>query len=241
MAIRYDDSLRDEIRRTVKNYQAKRKRVISKGGELLPDPAYVSTFLTEYTNRRTLLRDLKKLQRYSERGAEEVIDLESGQRVTRYELGELKRLVTSAKRNITRELKQAPDWNTMQPITRAHYEHLQSRYRYLSRPLSSLSKRQFVTYERIAYGEGDIEKKRQTFYNNIQKMAEDITFGLSKDLSDRFKQALDRLSLTQLTDLVATNPYLSGILDWYAVITGGGEIPNYEDAVEHLINYVNAL
>ena len=83
MAIRYDDSLRDEIRRTVKNYQAKRKRVISKGGELLPDPAYVSTFLTEYTDRRTLLRDLKKLQRYSQLGAEEVVDLESGQRVTR--------------------------------------------------------------------------------------------------------------------------------------------------------------
>lgn len=241
MAIRYDEGLLNDIRKTVKNYQAKRQRVLNKGGKIVPDPAYVSSFLTDYTDRRQLIRDLKKLQRYTVRGSEEEIVLDSGVTTTRYQLGEIKRLKAQAKRNITLELKEAGDLRFMQPLARSHYENLQLRYQYLSRPISKLSKRQFLTYERIAYGEGDRYKKEQTFYHNIQTMIDNIAFGVDKNVISAFRKALDKLSIKQLTDLVSTNPYLSGILNWYEVMQAGGETPNLTEQIITLTEYVNAL
>lgn len=241
MAIRYDEGLMDEIRRTVKNYQDKRRRVIQKGGELIPNPAYVANFLTDYTNRRQLIRDLKKLQRYSIRGAERVVDLESGQRITEYELGELKRLVTTAKRNITIELNKAPEFKTMQPMTQGYYENLKLRYQYLSRPIGSLTPRQFLTYERIAHGEGELDKKRQTFYNNIQNMIDELTYGVPKGIANKLRKAINRLPMAKLTELVQKDPYLGAIIDWYEIIKAGGQVASFQVALEDLIDYINAL
>ena len=159
-------------------------------------------------------------------------------------------MTASAKRNITRELNTAPDLATMQPLTRGYYENLQSRYNYLSRSITSLTPRQFKTYERIAHGEGDLEKKRQTFYGNIQTMLEQITYGLPADIANKLKTSLSKLSMQQLTDLVDKNPYLNAILDWYEVIKSGGRPSGqdeegneitYESMVESLTQYVNAL
>lgn len=239
MAIRYDQSLLEEIRRTVKNYQAKRQRVLNKGGEIIPDPAYVSTFLNDYTNRRELLRDLRKLQRYSIKGAEEVITLASGEQRTRYQISELKRLTAQAKRNITLELKQAPE--QMQPLEQGYYENLRLRYQYLSRSVSQLSARQLRTFERIAVGEGDLDKKRRNFYSNIQTMIKEITFGMSSDLANKLSKVLSKVPMAKLTEMVQTDKYFSAILDWYSVIKGGGEIEDFENAVESFITYAESL
>lgn len=239
MAIRYDEGLLDDIRKTVKNYQAKRQRVLNKGGNIIPDPAYVANFLNDYTDRRQLIRDLKKLQRYSIKGAEEEVTLDNGLVTTNYQLGEVKRLKAQAKRNITKELKQAGDLRLLQPLARSHYENLQLRYQYLSRPLSSLSKRQFFTYERIAYGEGELYKKQQTLYNNIMTMVEDISNAIDPSVMTRFREALETLSVKELADLVSTNSYMSGIISWYEVMQAGGETPNLNEQVIGLTNYIN--
>lgn len=241
MAIRYDQNLLADIRRTVKNYQLKRQRVLNRGGEIVPDPAYVATFLSDYTSRRELIRDLKKLKRYSVRGSEELVEFESGLKLTRYQVQETKRLVATAKRNITIQLKQTPEPSSLQPLARGEYEHLKTRYEYISRPLAKLTPRQFKIFERIAHGEGELEKRRQTFYNNIQDMVNQITFGLPNDIANRFRKAIGKLSVKQLTDLVANDPYLSSIRDWYYVYQGGGFIPQFEEAVESLTDYINAL
>lgn len=241
MAIRYDQNLLAEIRRTVKNYQTKRQRVLNRGGEIIPDPAYVSTFLNEYTNRRELLRDLKKLRRYSVRGSEEIVEFESGLKLTRYEIQESKRLVAVAKRNITLQLKQTPEPSNLQPLARGEYEHLKARYEYISQPLAKLSPRQFKIYDRIAHGEGEVAKRRRVFYDNVQDMVDQITFGLPNDITDRFRKAIGKLSIKQLTDLVTTDPYLSSIRDWYYVYQGGGNVPQFEEAVESLTDYINEL
>lgn len=241
MAIRYDKSLLQEIRRTVKNYQAKRKRVAEKGGELLPDPAYVSNFLTDYTDRRTLLRELKRLQRYSERGAEEEVEFESGIRLTRYQMGEYKREVMLAKRNLTLQMKDYGDTRNLQPLGRSQYQNLVDRYAYISRPIASLDKRQFEIFKHITFTESDTKRRRKRFYNNIMTMADEITYALPDDVANDFKKAVLSLSEKKLTGFINQDHYLHAIMDWYEIIKAGGNIQNFEDSVINLTDYINAL
>lgn len=241
MAIRYDESLLQEIRRTVKNYQAKRQRVLAKGGEIIPDPAYVANFLNDYTDRRELLRDLKKLQRYSVKGSEEIVEFDTGLRLTNYQITEAKRLAATAKRNITIALKSVPQDRRLQPLEEGQVANLQLRYEYLSKPIGKLSLRQWKTYERIAYGEGDLSKKRRTFYDNVQTMIEQITFGLPDNIANAFKTAISKLSMEKLVDLVQKDSYLNSIIDFYEVLKAGGKFSNFNEQIVEITDYINAL
>lgn len=255
MAVRYDPKLLDEIRRTVKNYQAKRQRVLSKGGEIIPEPASVPHYLNDYTDRRALLRDLKKLQRYSVRGAESIVTLESGERITQYDLGEYRRMATQGKRNITLQLKRADNLDTMQPLTKSYFQNLQARYEYLSKPISSLSSRQLKTFIKIAQGESDLDLKRHTFQQNMRVIVDEITYGLPSDTINDFKAALSRFSTDKLSELFNSDPVVKSISDYYFVVTSGGKLDKititdsdgtthevtYEDRIKAITEYLNAL
>lgn len=244
MAIRYDDELKSRIRRTVKAYQNKRRRVLRRGdigADFVPKAAFVSDFLNEYVNRRELLKDLQRLERYSERGIENVVTFDNGLSFSQYELNELQRRKMSGLRNMKRELNQAPNLTIAQPLLRSHYENLQLRYDYLKRDISKLTARQFRTYQRIAIGESDLLKRRRTFFNNIWTMVDQITFGMPDSLVREFRRALGGLSMKQLTDLVQNNQYLNSILGWYDVMVGGGRVSNLASAITELTEYINAL
>lgn len=241
MAIRYDQSLLDEIRKTVKNYQAKRQRVLQKGGKVIPESASVKSFLTDYTDRRTLLRDLAKLQRYSIRGAEEVINLPSGE-ITQYELGELKRQVANAKRNLTRQIKElesSVEGRFVQPLEQSEIDSLKYKYQYLSRSIPTLDKRAFKIFSKTAYVQSDTVRRRQTFYKNIFEMLDGVLYGVDQKLVNRFYWTLGGLTVKQLTDLVQNDPQMNSIIDYYLVLKAGGNVGEMEPKIESLIDYLN--
>lgn len=242
MAIRYDDQLISEIRRTVKNYQAKRRRLAERGQDLIPDAAYVSSLMSDYTSRRELLRELKRLQRFSVKGAEEVVETEGGVRALRYDIEETKRMAAQAKRSITLQLKRADlDPNIAQPLTRGYYQNLAARYAYLSRNINRLTPRQFKSYQQTAWSESDISRKNRLFKNNVFTMIDQLGFGVSGGVINQLKKALNGLNTNQLANLLQSDPQMSAILDYYEVMKAGGEVDSLEDRIENLIEYINAL
>ena len=104
MAIRYDKKLNQEINRTIKNFNQKIARLEKQKKELLPSKITKKDLKDNVYTRTELYRKLKELQRFSHRGAEDIIETKGGVKLTQYELSNIKRENTRIKRNITREI-----------------------------------------------------------------------------------------------------------------------------------------
>lgn len=105
--IRYNKELVNKINKTVRNYNAKIKRLEKINPSLaLPEKVTARNIKLMSNNRKDLERNLNRLKRFSKRGAEETIILPSGELVSVYELKELKRESARLQRNLTRRINE---------------------------------------------------------------------------------------------------------------------------------------
>lgn len=105
--IRYNKALENAINKTVRNYNAKIRRLEKVNPSLaLPEKVSARSIKNISDTRNELLRNLNKLKRFSERGAENNIILPSGELVSVYEIKELKRESARLQRNLTRRINE---------------------------------------------------------------------------------------------------------------------------------------
>lgn len=103
--IRYNEQLTKNITKTVRNYNAKIRRLEKQNPALTLPKKITAKSLKEMSNtRQDLNRNLAKLKRFSRRGAENNIILSSGEIISEYELGELKRESSRLQRNLTKRI-----------------------------------------------------------------------------------------------------------------------------------------
>lgn len=97
-------NLNTKLTKAVRNYNAKISRLEKTNPSLaLPNKVSVKNIKAS-GNRAEILRTLNSLKRFSKRGAEDTIVLPSGELISKYELGELKRESARLKRNMTRRI-----------------------------------------------------------------------------------------------------------------------------------------
>lgn len=105
--IRYNKELVNYINKTVRNYNAKIRRLEKVNPSLaLPEKITAKSIKNASNNRKELIRNLNKLKRFSDRGAEDTIILPSGEFVSRWELSELKRESARLQRNLTKRINE---------------------------------------------------------------------------------------------------------------------------------------
>lgn len=105
--IRYNKLTNDKIAKTVRNYNAKIKRLERKNPYLaLPDTITVKKVKSMSDTRADLNRVLNSLKRFSKRGAEDTIILPTGEMISSYEYKELKRESARIQRNLTKRINQ---------------------------------------------------------------------------------------------------------------------------------------
>ena len=105
MSIRYDKELTKEINKTIKNFNQKITRLEKLEKQLLPEKI-TKKELKEITTRSELRRKLKELQRFSKRGAEDIIETSGGVILTQYELTNIKKQKARLLQRLTREINQ---------------------------------------------------------------------------------------------------------------------------------------
>ena len=103
MAIRYDRKLNQEINKVIRNFNQKVARLEKEERELLPSKITKKELKRETGTRTELKRRLKELQKFSKRGAEEIVTTKEGFRLTRYDINVLKTQRSRAKRQLTKE------------------------------------------------------------------------------------------------------------------------------------------
>ncbi len=99
MAIRYDKKLRTEIKKLVKNYNAKIKRLEGKEGITLPSRISFKSIRSRSKNRADLRRLIKNLAEFTKRGGEKNITVK-GRVIPRYQFNQAKRFRSLIKRRL---------------------------------------------------------------------------------------------------------------------------------------------
>ena len=99
MAIRYDKKLNSSIRKLVKNYNAKIKRLEGKEGLTLPFRISSKLIKSRTKNRSDLKRLLKNLAEFTTRGGEKNI-MVKGRVIPRYQYNQAKRFRSLIKRRL---------------------------------------------------------------------------------------------------------------------------------------------
>ena len=254
MAIRYDKKLNQEINRTIKNFNQKIARLEKEQRELLPSKITKKSLKSNVYTRRELQRKLKELQRFSTRGAEEVITTSGGVRLTKYKLNEIKRENARVKRNITREInrlkvekpkifgkKQASTYSEMGDHD---FLNLVARRKALEKDANKLSREEFERFTKLVEKTG----RHQQYLNNIFKenYLDMLTktayyFDYDNDKLNMLKQKLMNLKPNDFLKLFKEDKSVRAILDYYPVVTNSFNAINPDDIKEDVINLYDNL
>lgn len=254
MAIRYDKKLNQEINRTIKNFNQKIARLEKQERELLPNKIAKKDLKSSVYTRTELKRKLKELQRFSTRGAEDVITTSGGVRLTKYELNEIKRENARIKRNITREINRLKvekpkifgkeQSSTFSQMGDTEFLNLVARRKALEKDISKLSKEEYERFKKLV----DKTGKSQQYMNNVFKenyfeMLTDLAyyFDYDTDKLNLLRQKLMNLKPNDFLKLFKEDKSVRAILDYYPIVTNSFNAINPDDIKEDVINLYDNL
>ena len=254
MAIRYDKKLNQEINRTIKNFNQKIARLEKQERELLPNKITKKDLKNNVYTRTELKRKLKELQRFSVRGAEEVITTSGGVRLTKYELNEIKRENARVKRNITREINRLrvekpkifgkKQTSTFSEMGDTDYLNLVARRKALEKDINKLSREEFERFTKLVEKTG----KNQAYMNSVFKenyfeMLTDLAyyFDYDTDKLNLLRQKLMNLKPNDFLKLFKEDKSVRAILDYYPIVTNSFNAINPDDIKEDVINLYDNL
>lgn len=254
MAIRYDKKLNQEINKTIKNFNQKIARLEKEQRQMLPTRITKRNLKNEVYTRNELRRRLKQLQRFSTRGAEEIITTKGGVRLTQYELNELKRESARVKRNITRELNRLKinkpkvfgkiQSSTFSEMGDTEYLNLVARRQALEKNISKINREEYERFRKLVEKTG----KNQQYMNNVFKenyfeMLTDLGYYFNYDNSklNELKEKLMKLKPNDFLRLFKEDKSIRAILDYYPAITQNFSAINPDDIKEDVTNLYDNL
>lgn len=254
MAIRYDKKLNQEINRTIKNFNQKIARLEKQDRELLPSKITKKDLKSGVYTRTELRRKLKELQRFSRRGAEDIIETSGGVRLTQYNYQNLKRENARIKRNITREINRLrvnkpkifgkTQTSTFSEMGDHDYLNLVARRKALEKDINKLSRDELERFIKLIEKTG----KNQQYMNSIFKqnyfdMLTDLGyyFDYDNDKLNILKQKLMNLKPNDFLKLFKEDKSIRAILDYYPIVTNSFNAINPDDIKEDVINLYDNL
>lgn len=254
MAIRYDKKLNQEINRTIKNFNQKIARLEKQDRELLPSKITKKDLKSNVYTRTELYRKLKELQRFSNRGAEDIIATGGGARLTRYDYQNIKRENTRIKRNITREINRLrvekpkifgkTQSSTFSEMGDTDYLNLVARRKALEKDINKLSKEELERFRKLVEKTGRSQQYMNSiFKENYFEMLTDLAyyFNYDNDKLNLLKQKLMKLKPNNFLKLFKDDKSIRAILDYYPVVTNSFNAINPDDIKEDVVNLYDNL
>lgn len=209
MAIRYDSQLKAQIRKTVKSFNAKIRRLEAKGvsAALLPNKISSKEIQAGFVNRRDLRKRLNQLSDFTSAGIVEETQtgLLGTDKLFMYRQGEANRAIEE----LRKEYNELNTVNTRYPMMLGEYEsNLRTKMNYLARDIRTLDIKQVNIFNRNLLSPEQRRKKDDTFYKNFQKM---IFFNaykgsVSPTLATEVIELLQKFTPQQLLHMYNTNP-----------------------------------
>lgn len=217
MAIRYDKQLNADIRRTVSNFNRKVARLEQQERALIPEKITTEELKSQFTSRYELKRELKKLQRFSTKGAEEIIKNQAGTEFTKWSFNNLKREIRRSKYVEGRNNKELEKGITPLTITRrSAYNNSLSRLKLLNVDLDTITKGDLNKLNANINRILDYDNKAEQFHENFSQMlfSEYGVSGAPEYVISGLSDFISKLTPDQLVKLHKISPEIQAITDY---------------------------
>lgn len=254
MAIRYDKKLNQEINKTIRNFNQKIARLEKQERELLPNKITKKSLKESVFTRAELNRKLKELQRFSKRGAEEIITTRGGVKLTQYELTNIRKESSRVKRNITREINRLKiekpkifgkeQTSTFSEMGDTDYLNLLARRKALEKDINKLTREEFERFSKLVEKTGRNQQYMNTvFKDNYFEMLTDLAYYFNYDNNKlmKLKKKLMNLKPNDFLKLFKEDKSIRAILDYYPIVTKTFNAINPDDIKEDVINLYDNL
>lgn len=247
MAIRYDSKLSRELARTVRNFNAKVRRLERLEHELIPSRVSVASLKEEFTNRRELQRRLRELQSFSKRGVEDIITTAGGVKTTRYEFKLTKERARIAKIRLSREIRILGEatptiYGRKTPrrlveMGSEELSNLRAKRESLNKNIGELNREQYKRYRRRVYEEAYSRwnnERTAKFFQSYMEILDKAGYmaGVPTETIDHIKNSLRKLTLTQFGAMMDLERAFKSIIDYYLVLKVQSGVLSTDDEQE---------
>lgn len=247
--IRYDKRLNREIERTIRNFNAKVKRLEKKSHEALPAYESVTNLKSDYTSRYELKRKLKELQRFSKRGAEEIVRTKGGAVTTRWYLSEIKREQRTMLKRKQKELEKLQS-STKKMFGKPSYamgseeiSNVKASINLLKKDVTSLKPSKFkqISGQILNLAVKDLSK-RWNLYNNIGDIFMHVTemAGCESYKVDKVFNTLSKLSFNEWNNMYEKEHVFTILLETYTDIKLASA-NTYESTAQEIRDIIDML
>lgn len=200
--MRITQKTNDKIDKIVKNFNQKIARLEKLDNELYLPEKIKKKDLTNITNRQDLIKKMNELQRFSRRGIEQTVELDSGLKLSRYEKNEVSIKIRTAKTKLTMKIRRL---ETIKPKVAGKEQDVtfaqmgDSQYMNLKAQRERLNKQKVQTMTRE-----DIDKYKSialkilkkgyssVFRESYKTMVKDIGYQINYD-QDKINSILDKI------------------------------------------------
>lgn len=215
--MRLSPEMNAELRKEVKAFNRKRKRLIEKGvaKSLLPEKASVRALKNAYSDSESLQARIKQMQMLSSKG--KIRENRKGVKGTD-SLFAYRRMETENMRQIyEREIQKTKAMKTKYKSAKAtHIRTLRAKVKYLSKDPEDMDARGLFQQSSNTLTPELLYKKNVTYKDNyIRKLYDYAGVGeVDKEYVDRLVRKLDRVPLEDFYNITKSNPELRDVLDF---------------------------
>ena len=236
--IRYNSTDNKNIERVVSNFNRKIARLQKAGYSQLPSKVSIRTIKSQFSTRRDLNVYLRDLQRFSRRGAEDIVTID-GKDFTKYDIDVFRRSLRREKSRLEREIFQAQTMTTQYPMQHDVYTaNLKAKRSALSGKWSDI----IVTQ----VGQKLIEEQFQQseiYDNYLEILFQDAyQMGFEDEKIEYIKERLLKLPPRKFIRALEDDPNIQYIFDYYHSLTRTSYMDNNAyDAFQQIYENIDAI
>lgn len=165
--IRYDRAYNQKITSVVSNFNRKVRRLEKEEAELLPSRVSVREIKNMFMNRRDLNTYLRELQRFSKRGAEDIVTV-NGKQYTKYQLDVFRARLRRERYNLRKDIAEFESMKPKYPMQHSiNLKNMRNRLGALSQKWTDVLDSSMSQYI------GNYQRKIETYDNYLEVLFQD--------------------------------------------------------------------
>lgn len=228
--IQYDKQFNAKINSIVKAFNAKVARLESAGVKYLPEKVSVKDLKATYFERDDLKRKLRQLERFNTKGAEEIVKLAGGAKVTKWELDTLRQDMSYLKREYSKKIQDyggiiPTSLGKVQAVSYARmgdpkYEGLKVLRNSLDRDITELDQSGFNRKKRSVFSQVKRwHRQKYILWANYFTFLEDVAYkaGVDEELLKSILKKLEDMDINKFVEFFETEKAFANIIDYYDI------------------------
>lgn len=254
--INYDKQFNAKINKIVRAFNAKVRRLENQGLKYIPERTSVTDLKATYFERDSLKRRLKQLERFTTKGAEDIITLGKGAKITKWEYETLKSDMTYLKRyytnrienygNIIPKVMGKPQAVSYAKMGDAKLQNLRVLRNSHEKKLDTMEQADLNKYRRKVRSQ--IKRKEQQKYvlwANYFTFLEDVAYkaGIDSELLESIKEKIGRMDIDKFIEFFETEKAFSKIINYYDLqkLKSDGYSDTDVNTVQDMFKSINEL